>query len=99
MSTNFIVTTEVYSCNERRAELDVPPLAQDGFEYEVTLQCGTCGDVISEFDSQDGLQPFQICRDKNKAILHAEQTRLVVESHIANGHIDSWFHHIEKCSC
>lgn len=99
MNTGPIVTTEVYSFNERRAKVDMLPLVQDGFEYEVTLQCGTCGDVISEFDSQDGLQPFQICHDKNKAILHAEQTRLEVESDIANGHIDSWFHRVEKCSC
>lgn len=99
MNTNFIVTAEVYSFNERRDEVDMPLLEQDGYEYEVTLLCGKCGSVVAEYDSEDGLQPFQICHDKNKAILHAEQTRLEVESDIANGHIDSWFHHIEKCSC
>jgi len=99
MENNFIVTTEVYSLNERRFEVDLPPLERDTFEYEVTLLCEGCGDVVAEFDSQEGQQLFQLYRDKRTATFSASQTEAEITADIAEGKIDSWFRRIKKCSC
>lgn len=95
----YSVTSEVYSLNNRRNDLDLPPLQFNAFEYEINLLCGHCGQILDSFDSQEGLQPFQLCYDETKAIQNAEQTRLAVESSIVDGSIDTWFQHIKNCDC
>lgn len=95
----YTATTEVYSFNNRQNELDLPQLKQDAFEYEANLLCSKCGQVLDSFDSGEGLQPFQLCRSQAIALQNAEQTKLEIESAIADGNIDTWFRHIKKCDC
>lgn len=99
MKSDFIVIAEVYSFNDRRTELDMPPLAKDGFEYTIELIKKGCGCLLAEFDSQEGKQPFQLCFDRAKALQNAEQTRKEVEDDIARGYAESWFGHIQDCNC
>ena len=95
----YTVVAEVYSFNERRAELDLPPLEQDGFEYTVTLLKNGCGCVVAEFDSQDGLQPFQLCRNKAETEHNAKAAQVEIQADVDKGNITSWFTHVWAHKC
>lgn len=99
MKNEYTVVVEVYSFNERRAEMDLSALDEDGFEYMVVLIKNGCGCVIADFDSQEGLQPFQITRTREKAEEYAKSTQAEIEADINAGNIDNWFQHIQHCKC